>query len=99
MFAVSRRPALPSRSRSMMRGWCPRFRSSRTLVNSGRPVHGNDPALNAAVENGVQVQTRRGARIGKASDRLRNDVLVALTLAVHRATFKPQKARLVGWIS
>ncbi|HWF31126.1 MAG TPA: terminase large subunit [Solirubrobacteraceae bacterium] len=76
----------------------PAFQQLTDLVNSERLVHGDDPALNAAVENSVQQQTRRGARIGKASDRLRNDVLIALTLAVHRATFKPQKARLVGWI-
>jgi phage terminase large subunit-like protein len=76
----------------------PAFQQITDLVNSGRLVHGDDAALNAAVENSVQQQTRRGARIGKASDRLRNDVLIALTLAVHRATFKPQKARLVGWI-
>jgi hypothetical protein len=49
-------------------------------------------------ENSVQQQTRRGARMGKASDRLRNDVLIALTLAVHRATFKPEPVRLLGWI-
>lgn len=76
----------------------PAFQQLTDLVNAAKLVHGNDPALNAAVEASVQTQTRRGARIGKASERLRNDVLVALTLAVHRATVKPQKARLVGWI-
>jgi len=76
----------------------PAFQQLTDLVNGGHLVHGNDPALNAAVENSVQTQTRRGARIGKASERLRNDVLIALTLAVHRATFRPRKARLVGWI-
>jgi phage terminase large subunit-like protein len=76
----------------------PAFQQLTDLVNSGKLVHGNEPALNAAVENSVQQQTRRGARIGKASDRLRNDVLIALTLAVHRATYRPQKARMLGWI-
>jgi phage terminase large subunit-like protein len=76
----------------------PAFQQLTDPVNAGRLVHGNDPALNAAVENSVQTQTRRGARIGKASERLRNDVLIALVLAVHRATQRPQTARLVGWI-
>jgi hypothetical protein len=40
----------------------------------------------------------RGARSGKASDGLRNDVPIALTIAAHRATYKPQQARLIGWI-
>jgi phage terminase large subunit-like protein len=76
----------------------PALQQLTDLVNSGRLVHGDEPALNAAVENSVQVQTRRGARIGKASERLRNDVLIAVALAVHRAQHKPQQPRLVGWI-
>jgi hypothetical protein len=44
------------------------------------------------------VASNVGARIGKASDRLRNDVLIALKLAVTRASHEPQKARRIGWI-
>jgi phage terminase large subunit-like protein len=76
----------------------PALQQLTDLVNSGRLVHGNEPWLNAAVENSVQQQTRRGARIAKASDRLRNDVLIALALAITRAVHEPQKARLIGWI-
>jgi hypothetical protein len=51
---------------------CPAFAQPSDLVNSGKLVHGNDSALKAAVENSVQQQTRRGARIGKADPRRRN---------------------------
>jgi phage terminase large subunit-like protein len=80
------------------RGGVGRGRDRSDLVNAGKLVHGNEPWLNAAVENSVQAQHRRGARIAKASDRLRNDVLIALALATHRAIYKPPEAGLIGWV-
>jgi phage terminase large subunit-like protein len=76
----------------------PALQQITDLVNSGKLVHGDEPWLNESVENSVQQMTRRGARVGKASPRLRNDCLIALLLAVHRASYKPQKSRLIGWI-
>lgn len=74
----------------------PAFAAFTELVNAGRLIRPDHPALNAAVENSVQVQTRRGARVGKVGEQ-RNDLLVALMIAVYRAQQRPQPVRLLGW--
>jgi hypothetical protein len=42
--------------------------------------------------------TGRGWRPDKSSRGAQIDAVIALCMAVERAQFKPQKARLVGWI-
>lgn len=63
-----------------------------------RLTHGDDPDLNAHVAAAIAKQTSRGWRIDKATKEDQVDAVVALAMAVDRATQLERRARLIGWI-
>jgi phage terminase large subunit-like protein len=69
-------------------------------VTENRLVHPDDPQLNAHVAAAVAKQVRRGWRLDKAERAENIDGVVALAMAVDRATFAAGQppVRVVGWI-
>lgn len=63
-----------------------------------RLKHQNDPALNGHVASAIAKQTPRGWRIDKAKATDQVDAVVALAMAVDRASTPVAPARLLGWL-
>jgi phage terminase large subunit-like protein len=60
--------------------------------------HANDADLNAHVAAAIAKQTPRGWRIDKSSESDQIDALVALAMALDRATQPQRPAQFHGWI-
>jgi hypothetical protein len=65
-------------------------------VTEQRLVHADDAQLNLHVHNAIARHSRRGWRIDRADANI--DAVIDLCMAVGRAAYKPEPARLLGWI-
>lgn len=63
-----------------------------------RLKHPNDPELNSHVAQAIARQTPRGWRIDKAKESDQVDALIALVMAIDRATQPKRTAQFLGWI-
>ena len=75
----------------------PASRRLHEAVAEHRLTHPDDKQLNEHVEGSIAVQSRRGWRIGKAKGRA-NDGVIALAMAVDRASHIPQPVEILAWI-
>lgn len=69
-----------------------------SAVKEGKLRHPNDPGLNRHVAKTVARETARGWRIDKLKSRDQIDAVVALAMAVDRATHKTRPTEILGWL-
>jgi phage terminase large subunit-like protein len=69
-----------------------------SVVREGKLRHPNDQALNRHVARTIARKTERGWRIDKTKSRDQIDAVVALAMAVDRATNRAEPAEVVGWL-
>lgn len=68
-------------------------------VAENKLTHANDPDLNAHVAAAIAKPTPRGWRLDKSSDADQIDALIALAMAIDRASEpQPEPTRLLGWV-
>jgi phage terminase large subunit-like protein len=67
-------------------------------ITQGRLTHPDDPDLNAHVAAAVAKSSRRGWRLDQAPGGGNIDGVIALCMAVERASEPPQEVRLIGWL-
>jgi phage terminase large subunit-like protein len=65
-----------------------------------RLVHPDDPRLNAHVHAAISRTSRRGWRIDRPGQGPGEQVdgVLALAMALDRASYKPAEVKLLGWI-
>jgi phage terminase large subunit-like protein len=77
----------------------PASQSLSDAITEARLTHPDDPQLNAHVAAAVARHGRRGWRIDKTERSEKIDGVIALAMAVDRATApQPEPAELLGWI-
>jgi hypothetical protein len=57
-----------------------------------------DRELARHAADSIARHSRRGWRIDKPNQRANIDAIIALAMAVERAEFQPEPARLLGWL-
>jgi phage terminase large subunit-like protein len=58
----------------------------------------DDPELARHASNATAKHSRRGWRISQPDDRAHIDGVIALSMAVERAAFRPEPAEFLGWL-
>ena len=69
-----------------------------SAVREGKLRHPNDPGLNRHVARTIARKTERGWRIDKTRSRDKIDGVVALAMAVDRASNRAEAADVIGWL-
>lgn len=76
----------------------PASESLFSAIVERRLSHPDDPELNRHVAHAIAKQTPRGWRIDKATQGEQVDAVVALAMAVDRATQPERRAEFLGWL-
>jgi len=67
------------------------------MAHRAQLQHPNDPELNRHVANAVAKPTPRGWRLVKSAENAQIDAVIAMAMAMERATVRQPRTKLVGW--